>query len=234
MSDPTREPSASNAPEVSNASNAPPAFESRDPADPAFWDERFARGFTPWDQAGVQREFEAFANLHPHAAVLIPGCGNAWEARWLAERGRAVRAIDFAPQAVAGARAALGPYAGVVEEADFYAYVPPFAPDWIYERAFLCALPVAMRASYAMRMAELMRPGALLAGYFFIDATQKGPPFAIPRAELDALLTPYFTLADDRPVADSLPVFAGRERWLVWRRNGVAPSPQPLAPHLPG
>ncbi|SDD83488.1 methyltransferase domain-containing protein [Paraburkholderia lycopersici] len=200
-----------------------PEFETRDPASPSFWDERFERGFTPWDQAGVQRAFEAFAAAHPDAAVLIPGCGNAWEARWLAGHGRTVRAIDFAPAAVASARAALGQYAGVVEEADFYAYTPPFAPGWVFERAFLCALPKAQRASYAARMAELLAPGALLAGYFFIGETPKGPPFAIARDELDALLTPFFTLVDDEPVADSLPVFAGRERWLVWRRNDAAP-----------
>jgi len=213
MSDPTLPPQPGDAPE----------FETRDPASPSFWDERFARGFTPWDQAGVQREFEAFAAAHPEAAVLIPGCGNAWEARWLAERGRAVRAIDFAPAAVASARAALGQYADVVEEADFYTYQPPFIPAWVFERAFLCALPKAQRAAYARRMADLLQPGALLAGYFFIGETPNGPPFAIARDELTALLTPFFTLVDDQPVADSLPIFAGRERWLVWRRHDDAP-----------
>ena len=214
MSDPNVPPQPGDAPE----------FETRDPALPSFWDERFERGFTPWDRAGVQREFEAFAAAHADAAVLIPGCGNAWEARWLAERGRTVRAIDFAPAAVANARAALGQYSGVVEQADFYTYTPPFASGWVFERAFLCALPKKLRASYAQRMAELLQPGALLAGYFFIGETPKGPPFAIARDELDALLTPFFTLVDDQPVVDSLPVFAGRERWLVWRRNDAAPS----------
>jgi SAM-dependent methyltransferase len=210
MSDPTQ----GSAPQ-----NNAPEFDTRDPAAPAFWDERFERGFTPWDQAGVLPAFEAFATAHPDAAVLIPGCGNGWEARWLAERGRTVRAIDFAPSAVAHARAALGEYANVVEQADFYTYAPPFTPAWIFERAFLCALPKSQRADYARRMAELLAPGALLAGYYFIGDTPKGPPFGIERAELDALLTPYFTLIDDQPVEGSLPVFQGRERWLTWRRN---------------
>jgi hypothetical protein len=209
MSDPTQPAQTGPAPE----------FDSRDPAAPAFWDERFDRGFTPWDQAGVLPAFEAFAAAHPAANVLIPGCGNAWEARWLAGRGRTVRAIDFAPSAVAHARAALGEYAHVVEEADFYAYTAPFTPDWIFERAFLCALPKAQRTDYARRMAELLAPGALLAGYFFIGETPKGPPFGIAREELDALLTPHFTLIDDQPVEGSLPVFLGRERWLTWQRK---------------
>lgn len=205
-----------------------PEFETRDPGAREFWDERFERGFTPWDQAGVQPAFEAFAAAHPAAAVLIPGCGNAWEARWLAERGRTVRAIDFAPSAVASARAALGDFADVIEEADFYSYAPPFAADWIFERAFLCALPKAHRPHYAQRMAALLAPGALLAGFFFLGDTPKGPPFGIARTELDALLTPYFTLLDDQPVEGSLPVFVGRERWLTWQRND-APAAPPLS-----
>jgi hypothetical protein len=201
---------------------AAPEFATRDPAQPSFWDERFERGFTPWDQAGVQPQFEAFANAHPGAAVLIPGCGNAWEAGWLAEHGRTVRAIDFASAAVASARAALGKHAAVVEEADFYTYEPPFVPDWVFERAFLCALPLEQRERYAQRMAALLQPGALLAGYFFIGEPQKGPPFPIVRGELDALLSPYFTLRDDQPAVASLPVFEGRERWMTWQRNDIA------------
>jgi hypothetical protein len=201
---------------------AAPEFATRDPGQASFWDERFERGFTPWDQAGVQPQFEAFAAAHPDVAVLIPGCGNAWEAGWLAERGRAVRAIDFAPVAVASARVALGPHAAVVEEADFYTYEPPFTPGWVFERAFLCALPPSQREHYARRMAALLRPGALLAGYFFIDEPQKGPPFPIVRAELNALLAPYFTLIDDQPATGSLAIFEGRERWLTWRRNDLA------------
>jgi trans-aconitate methyltransferase len=201
---------------------AAPEFATRDPGQASFWDERFERGFTPWDQAGVQPQFEAFAAAHPEATVLIPGCGNAWEAGWLAGRGRAVRAIDFSPAAVASARAALGPHSAVVEEADFYTYAPPFAPDWVFERAFLCALPPAQRERYAQRVAALLAPGALLAGYFFIGEPQKGPPFPIVRAELDALLAPYFTLLDDQPATGSLPVFEGRERWMTWCRNEAA------------
>jgi len=199
-----------------------PTFQSRDPGQATFWNERFASGVTPWDQAGVQPQFEAFATAHPDLAVLIPGCGNAWEAGWLAERGRTVRAIDFAAEAVASARAMLGAHAGVVEQADFFAYEPPFSPDWVFERAFLCALPPAQRTRYAQRMAALLKPGVLLAGYFFIGEGQKGPPFPIRRDELDALLAPYFTVLEEAPAEASLAVFSGGERWMVWRRNEVA------------
>jgi hypothetical protein len=197
-------------------------FATRDPNSPAFWDERFERGFTPWDQAGVQAAFQVFATRHPEAAVLIPGCGSAWEALWLARQGRRVQAIDFSPAAVASARSQLGTHADVVVQADFFTWQPPFIPGWMYERAFLCALPKNRRPDYAQRMAELVPADALLAGFFFLATTPKGPPFGIGRAELDVLLNPYFELLEDEPVSDSIPVFAGRERWLTWRRRASA------------
>ncbi|MEM5365467.1 methyltransferase [Paraburkholderia azotifigens] len=197
-------------------------FENRDPNAPGFWDERFGRGFTPWDQAGVPSAFKAFVERHAPTPVLIPGCGSAYEAWWLAEKGWSVRAIDFSPRAVEAARTQLGAHASLVEEADFFTYQPPFEPGWIYERAFLCALPPARRADWLARMAELLPAGGLLAGFFFIGATQKGPPFGIERADLDALLSQHFELMEDEPVDDSIAVFAGRERWLTWRRRGAA------------
>ncbi|MGF6769243.1 hypothetical protein P3T18_001713 [Paraburkholderia sp. GAS199] len=206
---------------MSDPKQAPvPEFESRDPNSPEFWSERFERRFMPWDQAGVPAAFKAFADRHPGAPVLIPGCGSAYEALWLAGRGNPVRAIDFSPAAVAAAREQLGAqHADLVEQADFFTYAPPFECAWIYERAFLCALPLARREDYARRMAELLPAGALLAGFYFLGATPKGPPFGIERPELDALLTPYFDLIEDEAVNDSIAVFAGRERWLTWRRR---------------
>jgi SAM-dependent methyltransferase len=196
-----------------------PSFENRDPNSPGFWDERFEQRFMPWDQAGVPEAFAGFVGARDARHVLIPGCGSAYEALYLAERGWPLRAIDFSPNAVEVARAQLGAHADIVEEADFFTYEPPFAPDWIYERAFLCALPRERWRDYAERMATLLRPGALLAGFYFIGATPKGPPFGIARGELDALLSAHFELIEDREVSGSIPVFAGRERWLTWRRK---------------
>lgn len=90
---------------------------------------------------------------------------------------------------------------------------------------------VAQGAATGLRAAHgrAARAGALLAGFFFLGDTPKGPPFGIERAELDALLAPYFTLLDDQPVEGSLPVFVGRERWLTWQRNDTA-----VVPHSAG
>lgn len=196
-----------------------PTFESRDPGASAFWSERFEREFTPWDRGGVPVQLQAFvAEAGRTYVTLIPGCGTGYEVACLSEAGWEVTAIDFSSAAVEAARKVLGPWAGRVVEADFFEFVPQRPIELIYERAFFCALPTHMRQAVVNRWAELLPPGALLAGYFFFDDSPKGPPFGIASGELDAMLAPFFERIVDAPVDDSLPVFTGRERWQVWRR----------------
>jgi SAM-dependent methyltransferase len=194
-------------------------FSRRDPLSPEFWDERFERGFTPWDRGGVPNALRDFvARVGRPLRTLIPGCGSAYELAFLSDAGWDATAIDFSPAAVALAREAVGKWADRVVEADFFAWEPGQPLEMIYERAFLCALPRTMWPELAARYADLLPPGALLAGYFFFDNAAKGPPFGIENAKLDELLSPHFLRIEDAPVDDSIPVFAGKERWQVWQR----------------
>ena len=197
-----------------------PDFASRDPNSPSFWDERFERGFTPWDRGAVPVALADFAARQGRPLrTLIPGCGAAYELAFLSEAGWDVTAIDFSPAAVATARAAVGEWGDRVLEADFFKWESVHPIELIYERAFLCALPRVMWPQVTARWAELLAPGALLAGFFFFDEVVKGPPFGISAAALNALMTPHFVCLDDAPVADSIPVFEGKERWQLWQRK---------------
>lgn len=197
-----------------------PDFSHRDPLQPGFWDERFARGFTPWDRGAVPAGLRRFvAGCERPLTVLIPGCGSGYELAWLMEQGWDASAIDFAPEAVARAKRVAGQWGERVLEADFFAWEPARPLDMVYECAFLCAMPPAMWPRIAARWAELLRPGALLAGFFYFGDKPKGPPFGIARERLEALLADSFECIEDRPVEDSVPVFAGKERWMAWRRR---------------
>ncbi|MFN3566493.1 MAG: hypothetical protein ACK4V1_10995, partial [Burkholderiaceae bacterium] len=85
-------------------------FRTRDPAQAAFWDERFAANYTPWDQGAVPPalvRWLAQAPLAAGARVLIPGCGSAYEAASLDAAGFDVPSID-----VAGPTSSLSPPLG--------------------------------------------------------------------------------------------------------------------------
>jgi thiopurine S-methyltransferase len=204
------------------------------PEHPDFWCKRFGAGVTPWDAGKVPAAFADFIARQPAPLnTLIPGCGSAWEAAHLAQLGWPVTALDFSPAAVATARKILGTAApqgdflrGVVDLVcdDFFTFTPAAPYPLIYERAFLCALLHKLWADWGQRVAELLPSGGLLAGYFFLCDQPKGPPFGILPGQLDELLTPNFERLEDAAVDDSISVFAGRERWQVWRRRGAADS----------
>jgi SAM-dependent methyltransferase len=191
---------------------------AQDSSKPDFWETRYRDQVTPWDAGKVPLALQQYrAKIPPGARVLIPGCGSAHDAYYLAENGFDVLAIDFSPAAVELAQKNLACFGDVVRLADFFDFDPGKPFDVIYERAFLCALPRKMWSGYPQRCAQLLKPGCVIAGFFFFAESPKGPPFGTSQAELDALLQPHFELIEDRAIADSIEVFAGKERWQVWR-----------------
>jgi SAM-dependent methyltransferase len=190
---------------------------AQDSSRPEFWDTRFRDGVTPWDAGGVPRQLKEYLRERPPGRVLVPGCGTGYEVRLFAEHGHDVLAIDFSDEAVAAARRKLGLQVG---KADFFA-LDEGQFDVVYERAFLCALPRPRWADWARRMAELVRPGGELVGFFYIDDNLRGPPFGTSKQGLNELLGPAFDLVAERavPAEESIPVFKGKEIWQVWQRR---------------
>jgi len=195
-----------------------------DAAKAEFWQKRFLENFTPWDAGRVPRALEQFLRTEPRGQrALIPGCGSGYEVRAFAEAGFDVLAVDFAEAAIERAQRILGPLSDRVRLADFFEsdFEMPF--DLVYERAFLCALPRRLWPRYAPRVAELLRPGGRLTGFFFFDDTERGPPFGLKSGELETLLEREFDRTVDASVSDSIPIFAGKERWQIWTRS-TSPS----------
>jgi SAM-dependent methyltransferase len=195
-----------------------------DAAKAEFWQKRFLENFTPWDAGRVPTALDQFLRTEPRGQrALIPGCGSGYEVRAFAEAGFDVLAVDFAEAAIERAQRILGPLSDRVRLADFFEsdFEMPF--DLVYERAFLCALPRRLWPRYAPRVAELLRPGGRLTGFFFFDDTERGPPFGLKSGELETLLEREFDRTADASVSDSIPIFDGKERWQIWTRS-TSPS----------
>lgn len=198
------------------------------PEHPDFWDLRFAQGCTPWESSRIAPELVQLLQCRPPAPLLIPGCGSAQEAAFLATQGWPVTALDFSAQALERARTSLAGAPVELVCADFFHYTPAAPYALIYEQAFLCALPRKLWPDWALSVARLTAPGGLLAGFFFVCDQLKGPPFGISAAQLHELLSPWFECHTDAPACHSIPLFAGRERWQIWQRNTTAcPPPGP-------
>jgi thiopurine S-methyltransferase len=135
---------------------------------------------------------------------------------------------------------------GRVRYGDVFAPIAGTPFEVVYERAFLCALPRRLWTDWGRRMAQLVKPGGVLAGFFFFDAGERGPPHVPLRGgpphvplpggpphvplrggppfplhgpeELAGLLEPAFRRLEDAAVPDSIDVFRGKERWQAWER----------------
>ena len=190
---------------------------SQDSSRPEFWDARYASGETPWDFHGVPAALEAFLKTSHAGTVLIPGCGSGYEVRAFDEAGWEVTAIDFSPVAVKRARSELGLLANRVVQDDFFKH--DFGSqrfDLIYERTFLCALPPDLWPACVKRMIQLLRPSGKLAGIFLYGDQADPPPYPLTPAKVTDLFGKNFSLIKTSLVTDSLPLFAGNERWQEW------------------
>lgn len=190
--------------------------------DVRFWEPRYAAGATPWDFGGVPLALRRWL-LAPHrrGRVLIPGCGSGYELRAFNEAGWNVTALDYAPAAVARAKANSGDGAAEVVLADFFDGDFGRNFDVIYERTFLCSMPPDRWPSYIARMAELLGSGGLVVGHFYFGQNDDPPPYPLTDETQHALFTPLLRKLQDDLANDSLPMFAGCERWQVWQKVGV-------------
>jgi SAM-dependent methyltransferase len=193
---------------------------AQDSSQPQFWDARYRDGITPWDAAAAPIKLLSWLDNRAPMRVLVPGCGSGYEVKAFAERGHDVLAIEFSDAAIEAAHRQLGALSVLVRKADFFTFQAQAPFDLIYERAFLCALPRRLWPKWAARVAELLRPGGSLAGFFFLDHNLRGPPFGIGRQALGELLSAFDLLDDEAiPECESIPVFKGKEVWQAWVRR---------------
>lgn len=173
----------------------------------------------PWDCHGVPDKLKVYLSQTPPGRALIPGCGSAYEVAAFHAAGWSVTAIDFSPVAVERAKSILGPLGELVVCGDFFKHAfEPTPFDVVYERTFLCALPPKLWPDYAARMRQLIRPGGKLVGFFLYGEESEPPPYPLTATQAAELFARDFTLTQDELVSDSLPVFAGKERWQEWTR----------------
>ena len=59
--------------------------QCENPLDQNYWDERWQKNETGWDMGQASPAITEYMTQYPnkHSAVLIPGCGNAYEVEYL-------------------------------------------------------------------------------------------------------------------------------------------------------
>lgn len=192
-----------------------------------YWDDRYLRGQTGWDIHQVSPPLQAYFDQLPRKdlSILIPGCGNCYEAEYLLKNGFTdITLLDISPvlmdrlrkkfpQAQTQTQAGTNTSALRLVTADLFDHNGRY--DLIVEQTFFCALNPEKRPDYVERTAALLKPGGRLAGLLFDRDFQDGPPYGGHKEDYQKLLEKRFRLKTLAPCYNSIKPRMGTELFLI-------------------
>ncbi len=190
------------------------------------WERCYTEGETPWNKGTPSPPLvEWVCAARPQGRALIPGCGVGHDLALLVKAGVDATGLDISTKAVEMARAAYPEHSARFTLGDLFAMPGEWAGafDLVVEHTCLCAMPPDLRPAYEKAVAQVLRPGGLLIGVWYIDPDmdpgETGPPFGISVEELGALFAaPTWEILEDYVPLPAFPGREGRERVRVLRR----------------
>lgn len=183
-----------------------------------FWNHRWKSGLTGWDIGYASPPLVEYMSQYEDKSVsiLIPGCGNSYEAENLLSKGfDDITLIDISEELTNRLRERFkkAPQIKVIYE-DFFNHVGQY--DLILEQTFFCAQILERREEYVRHVASLLKKGGRLVGVLFnVDFGKEGPPFGGDENEYRKLFSDLFDIRVMSPCYNSIPPRAGSELFVV-------------------
>ncbi|MFZ1371495.1 MAG: methyltransferase domain-containing protein [Ferruginibacter sp.] len=163
--------------------------------DESYWNNQYVACSTGWDLGEVSPPIKAYIDqlTNKNGRILIPGCGNTYEADYLLRQGFTdITVIDIAPILVARLQEKYRGNENIkIVQGDFFEHTGEY--DIILEQTFFCALDPSLREKYVAKMHQLLAPGGKLVGVLFNrEFEQQGPPFGGSGSAYKLLFEKYF------------------------------------------
>lgn len=182
--------------------------------DAEYWDQRYHQNDTGWDIGSASPALTRFIDTltNKHSRILIPGCGNAYEAAYLLEHGFSqITVLDISVSLTDKLRERWKQYPALnVVCVDFFEHQGTY--DIILEQTFFCALEPKLRPEYVKKMKSLLKEGGRLAGLLFNrEFAHTGPPFGGSEKEYRTLFENEFKHVRIEPCLDSIEPRKGSE-----------------------
>lgn len=178
-----------------------------------YWDTRYKTGETGWDMHQASPPLTGYIDSLSDTglSILIPGCGNAYEADYLLKKGfQNVTLIDISKVLTDRLKEKYKDSAVTVICADYFTHSGTY--DLILEQTFLHALPLSLRENYINHSAELLSENGKMAGVlFFRPVTHQGPPFISDEKTFRELFEKKFHINIMEECTNSIPPRAGNE-----------------------
>lgn len=190
--------------------------------DQKFWNERYLLNETGWDLAQVSPPLKAYIDqlTNKNLRILIPGCGNSYEAEYLLQNGFTdITIIDIAPALVNRLKSKFqsNQYVEIVL-GDFFTHKAEY--DLVLEQTFFCAINPELRKSYVEAMAGLLAVGGKLAGVLFNKEFETpGPPFGGKSTEYQTLFKDAFNFKIFEACNNSFHKRADSELFVILKKK---------------
>lgn len=187
-----------------------------------YWSSRYQNNNTAWDMGKVspplKEYFEQLTNKS--ISILVPGCGNAYEAEYLLEKGfKNITLIDISPVLVNKLKKQFSDF--LYKEiniicGDFFTLNQTF--DLVVEQTFFCAIDPLLRINYANKMHELLNENGKLIGVFFNRTFDAGPPYSGSKAEYHLLFKDKFQIKTMDECYNSINPRKGSELFVILQK----------------
>ena len=177
-----------------------------------YWSSRYQDKQTGWDlgeaSAPVVKMVEG---IEKNAQILIPGCGNAYEAEFLFNSGyKNVHLIDIAKEPLEAfkKRNKTFPNRQIIL-GDFFDHSGHY--DYIIEQTFFCAIDPILRSKYVLKTHQLLNTNGKLLGVLFDRDFEEGPPFGGSKEEYQSLFNKVFRKVEIKECIHSIQPRLGAE-----------------------
>lgn len=182
-----------------------------------YWDTRWEKQETGWDIGYASPTITEFMDgiADKNTAILIPGCGNAYEAEYLLKQGFTnITLIDIAPLAVENLKKKFEGQSSInILCEDFFEHKGSY--HLIIEQTFFSAIPPFKRKDYVAKMHELLKENGRIIGLLFDKQFNKPyPPFGGNTEEYQNLFQPYFNIKKLEESYNSIPPRQGSEVFI--------------------
>ncbi|MFA9190631.1 methyltransferase domain-containing protein [Flavobacterium sp. FZUC8N2.13] len=193
------------------------------PLDQNYWDAQYKARATGWDLGQIAPPIQNFINTleNKNSRILIPGCGNTYEAEYLLEIGFTnITVIDIAPTLVTmlQQKFANNPNIAIIL-GDFFEHQGEY--DVIIEQTFFCALPPFLRQKYVWKMHRLLANEGIIAGLLFNRTFEISPPFGGSQKEYKLLFKDAFYFLKLEIAAHSAEPRQNSELFFEFKKNNT-------------
>lgn len=191
------------------------------PLDKHYWDTQYQAKNMGWDIGTVSPPLQSYIDTIEDKSIriLIPGCGNSYEADYLLAKGFTdITIIDIAPTLVENLRLKHVDNNTIkIVLGDFFEHQGEY--DLIIEQTFFCALPPYLRQHYVWKIHQLLSKKGVLAGVLFNRTFEVSPPFGGSETEYQELFQDAFYLLHIDECKNSISKRENSELFIEFKRN---------------